>query len=245
MKSSVQWLSLIVLGIIPLLCSCSGMTKFEKSCPAIASCPSKPTKIVKSDLPVETELCSFVPREGKLCGSKTVKKSNDNALEEIFSTKKNHKIPTLAFPIGTGTLSSGFGFRRGVFHSGLDIAACKGECIKACAPGKVAFTGTRKGYRSYGQTVIVDHGRDVYTHYAHMSRISVRRGQNIASGDTIGLVGSTGRSTSPHLHLEVRVGPQAYNPMCYFKSDDLKCVDIAKSFTDTPMGPVGPRRKHR
>jgi murein DD-endopeptidase MepM/ murein hydrolase activator NlpD len=146
------------------------------------------------------------------------------------------------FPVPTGALSSGFGFRRGVFHAGLDITACKGDPILACADGTVVATGSRKGYRSYGQTVLVDHGRNVFTHYAHASRVLVRPGQKVKKGEKIALIGATGRATSPHLHLEVRVGNQMLNPYPYFSPAQLKGIQVAKNFFGRPMGPVGSHR---
>jgi murein DD-endopeptidase MepM/ murein hydrolase activator NlpD len=164
-------------------------------------------------------------------------------LNGILNGKKNPLVPDLLFPVEGGCLSSPFGYRRGIFHSGLDITAAKGDLVTACADGRVVFTGSRKGYRSYGLTVLVDHGKDVFTHYAHLSRILVRKGQKVAAGEKIGLIGSTGRSTSPHLHLEVKVGGQHYNPVAYFPPSELRRIEVAKSFSDTPMGPVSSRRK--
>jgi len=151
-------------------------------------------------------------------------------------------VPDLRFPVPGGVLSSGFGYRKRTFHSGLDISACKGDPIVACADGTVVFTGSRKGYRSYGQTVLIDHGNDVFTYYAHSSRVLAKAGQKVRRGDKIALVGSTGRSTSPHLHLEVRVGNQLFNPYAYFSPRELKEVQVARGFSGLPMGPVSSRR---
>jgi murein DD-endopeptidase MepM/ murein hydrolase activator NlpD len=117
--------------------------------------------------------------------------------------------------------------------------------VLACADGRVTFTGNRKGYRSYGQAVLVDHGRDVTTHYAHLSKILVRKGEKVRRGQRIALVGSTGRSTSPHLHLEVKEGDQFYNPVAYFNPQRLKTMEVAASYWHTPMGPVRTRHKSR
>lgn len=162
-------------------------------------------------------------------------------LVDPSQSKRNPKVPDLKFPVPTGELSSAFGYRRGVFHRGLDIAARKGDPVLACADGHVAFTGTRKGYRSYGKTVLVDHGRDVLTHYAHLSKITVRMGERVRRGQTIGLIGSTGRSTAPHLHLEVKVASQFYNPLAYFPPSQLNGIQVAKGFGQTLMGPVRPK----
>lgn len=202
---------------------------------------AKTKSALLGDLPPEAELCSC---SSNSCSdlSPSEKATIRSKIAEIFGGKRNPRVPDLMFPVWGGILSSPFGYRHGVFHSGLDIAASKGEPVRACADGRVIVTGTRKGFRSYGQTVLIDHGRDVYTHYAHLSRILCKKGQKVRKGQTIALVGSTGRATSPHLHLEVKVGPQFYNPYVHFAPDQVRNVEVAKGFNLTPMGPVRIRR---
>jgi murein DD-endopeptidase MepM/ murein hydrolase activator NlpD len=123
------------------------------------------------------------------------------------------KLP-LARPTDTAK-SSGFGVRfdpftrRPAYHSGLDFAGRVMTPIHATAPGVVSFTGVRSGY---GNTIEIDHGGGFKTRYAHLNAISVRPGQRIAVGQRIGGMGSTGRSTGPHLHYEVWVNGRAQNP---------------------------------
>jgi murein DD-endopeptidase MepM/ murein hydrolase activator NlpD len=125
---------------------------------------------------------------------------------------------TLAVPVPTARMSSGFGPRvHPIFgdtrvHKGLDLSAPTGTPIAAAAPGVVVFAGVRGGY---GNAVIVDHGNALATLYAHQSRIAVVEGQAVGVGETIGLVGSTGNSTGPHLHFEVRVHGTPVNPLAY------------------------------
>ena len=112
----------------------------------------------------------------------------------------------------SGTISSRFGSRSSVrssVHTGLDIAARKGTPIKAAASGTVIHAGW-KG--SLGKLIVISHGNGVQTYYAHCNSINVYAGQTVSSGQKIGEVGSTGNSTGPHLHLEVRVNGVAYNP---------------------------------
>ncbi|MDR2523721.1 MAG: peptidoglycan DD-metalloendopeptidase family protein [Synergistaceae bacterium] len=119
-----------------------------------------------------------------------------------------------------GPISSPFGtrihpvFKTKSFHSGLDISAPRGTPVKAAAPGEVLFEGWMRGY---GQVVIVDHGRDYSTVYAHMSSTRVREGAVVKAGTDIGTVGNTGTTTGYHLHFEVRVGSTAKNPLDYLK----------------------------
>ncbi len=112
-------------------------------------------------------------------------------------------------------ISSGFGYRSdpfnggAAFHAGLDFKGPIGAPIYAAAKGAIAFSGRKQGY---GNCVEIDHGNGLMTRYAHMSRIGAVLGQSVAAGDTIGAIGSTGRSTGPHLHFEVRIGGRAVNP---------------------------------
>lgn len=115
----------------------------------------------------------------------------------------------------SGIITSRFGVSsrvRSSNHTGLDIAAGTGTPIKAVAAGTVAFSG-RKG--SYGYMVVISHGNGVQTYYGHCSKLYVSAGQKVAQGATIAAVGSTGNSTGPHLHLEIRVNGVAYNPQNY------------------------------
>jgi murein DD-endopeptidase MepM/ murein hydrolase activator NlpD len=101
---------------------------------------------------------------------------------------------------------------RSLPHEGVDISAPPGTPILAAAKGTVTFAGWKSGL---GNTVEIDHGYGYVTRYGHASKILVRRGQKVTRGEVIANVGSTGISTSPHLHYEVRVGGVAVNPMNY------------------------------
>jgi murein DD-endopeptidase MepM/ murein hydrolase activator NlpD len=118
-----------------------------------------------------------------------------------------------------GKLESGFGGRRNPFggggyefHSGQDIEAEPGAPVVAGARGKVIFVGWQNGY---GQLVVIDHGDGLTTRYGHLSHIDTELGRTISRGEFIGRVGSTGRSTGPHLHYEVRINDQPVNPLRY------------------------------
>ena len=104
-------------------------------------------------------------------------------------------------PLRSGRLTSCFGPRWGSFHRGIDLAAPTGTRVRAAHAGVIVSAGWR--WTGYGISIVVRHGNGTYTHYAHLSRESVSRGQHVSAGQTIGRVGSTGDSTGPHLHFEV------------------------------------------
>jgi murein DD-endopeptidase MepM/ murein hydrolase activator NlpD len=115
-----------------------------------------------------------------------------------------------------GWLSAGYGIRADPFtgerdfHPGLDISADYGEPVRATADGVVenaSVTG------NYGNLVVIEHGYGITTRYGHLSRFAAVGGQRVHRGDVIGYVGSTGRSTAPHLHYEIAVNGQLTNPL--------------------------------
>ena len=125
-----------------------------------------------------------------------------------------------------GKLESGFGGRSNPFggsgyefHSGQDIEAPWGASVVAGASGKVSFVGWQNGY---GQLVVIDHGGGLTTRYGHLSHIDVVQGESVTRGQFIGRVGSTGRSTGPHLHYEVRINDEPVNPLQYLLTSEKK-----------------------
>lgn len=130
-------------------------------------------------------------------------------------------IPSLTPVSSTRAMSSGFGLRVHPVlggmraHKGIDLPAATGTPIYASANGVVAKA---EWFGGYGLCVELEHGAALETRYGHMSRIAVAEGQRVRKGDVIGYVGSTGRSTGPHLHYEVRVAGEAVNPLPYMQS---------------------------
>jgi murein DD-endopeptidase MepM/ murein hydrolase activator NlpD len=145
-------------------------------------------------------------------------------------TKSNSKKQTTPVRVSStgfikpisGPITSPFGYRihpifkSRIYHSGIDIGGPNRGAIKASNDGRVIFAGW---YGGYGKVVILDHGvingKPITTLYGHMSQISVSNGQNVKKGQKIGLEGSTGYSTGPHCHFEVRVNGKPTNPMNY------------------------------
>lgn len=128
-----------------------------------------------------------------------------------------------AFPTVKGSsITSGFGWRihpitlERKFHSGIDFGAKQGAAIYSFEPGLVEFVGWKGGY---GKTVIVNHGEGKSTLYGHASKIVVRKGERVVAGETIAKIGSTGNSTGPHLHFEIRVNNKSVNPYPYLQEE--------------------------
>ncbi len=128
----------------------------------------------------------------------------------------NIKVPT------KGRISSKYGYRvhpitkrRGSFHKGIDIAAPRGTPVYAAAKGTVYLAKyVRYGY---GNLIIIKHEKELSTYYGHLSKILVRKGQRVKKGSLIGKVGSTGRSTGPHLHFEIRKGKKTLDPSVFLR----------------------------
>jgi murein DD-endopeptidase MepM/ murein hydrolase activator NlpD len=134
-----------------------------------------------------------------------------------------------------GIVTSSFGARmdpfngEGAFHTGIDIATSQGDAVRAPADGTVIKAGMGTGY---GREVVVDHGHGMQTLYAHLSGFAVIAGQDVRRGDILGYVGSSGHSTGPHLHYEVRIHDTPVNPSKY-----LHAV-ASRQLASTPSAPT-------
>jgi murein DD-endopeptidase MepM/ murein hydrolase activator NlpD len=160
-------------------------------------------------LPLDED--SLAALEGKMAQLERNMRAYERVLRERGYT------PTV-WPV-VGKLEGGFGGRRNPFggssyefHSGQDIEAAQGDSVVSGASGLVTFVGWQNGY---GQLVVIDHGGGLTTRYGHLSHLDVAPGQSVGRGQFIGRVGSTGRSTGPHLHYEVRINDEPVNPLQY------------------------------
>jgi len=161
------------------------------------------------ELPFDAD--SFAALENKMQNLERNMSANEHVLRD------RGYIPTV-WPV-VGKLESGFGGRGNPFgggsyefHTGQDIDAAWGDPVVAGASGTVTFVGWQNGY---GQLIVIDHGGGLTSRYGHLSHIDVAQGQTVARSQFIGRVGSTGRSTGPHLHYEVRFNDEAVNPLQY------------------------------
>jgi len=170
------------------------------------------TEEVVSKLYVEPVKTVTVAKNAN-AGSRARASGSVNTSSKISGGKASLGI-SLIRPV-SGTITSRFGVSSNIrrsSHTGLDIAAPTGTPVKAAASGTVTFSGW-KG--SYGNMLVISHGNGVQTYYGHCSKLYAKNGQTVSQGDVVASVGSTGNSTGPHLHLEIRVNGTAYNPQNY------------------------------
>lgn len=172
--------------------------------------------------------------QNKVSKSKTksniaVNKNKDTVptISKSSSNKKGNVISNLLVFPAVGTISSPFGYRvlklqdgsvSKEIHSGIDIAAPMGSKISSALGGVVKFAGVVDGY---GNTIIISHDNGMETLYGHCSKLEVKAGDKVEAKQEIGKVGSTGRSTGPHVHFEVRINGSAVNPMSYLDTSSI------------------------
>ncbi|APL94937.1 M23 family metallopeptidase [Sphingobium indicum] len=205
----------------------------DKAAAAIRSFGLNPDSLARSAARAQNRAMGgpFVPWEGQ-----DVLPGEFEKLAKALSRMEFLEASLLAIPSGKPTatpmMSSSYGYRsdpfngHAAFHAGLDFPGSMGQPILAAASGKVSFVGQRSGY---GNVIEVTHGNGILTRYAHLSGFSARVGQQVARGDAIARMGSTGRSTGPHLHFEVRVNGNAINPRRFLEArkDVLQIQQIA------------------
>lgn len=145
-----------------------------------------------------------------------------NQLERIQLILKSRVLGEKAglpkWPVTVGYISSNYGWRKDPFtgalrkHRGIDIAGKRGTPVTSVASGKVLFVGRKGGY---GRVVEIDHGKGVVSRYAHLDAYLVNKGDKVKAGEKIAKIGSSGRSTGPHLHLEILDEKRHVNPIVY------------------------------
>jgi murein DD-endopeptidase MepM/ murein hydrolase activator NlpD len=145
----------------------------------------------------------------------------DEALDHLDAMKQEARRYPIANPAPGVSVSSGFGIRRDpllgtpAMHAGIDFRGAVGSPARATAKGTVVKAGWNGGY---GRMVEIDHGDGFTTRYAHLSKVLVNIGDKVDVGDIVGKVGSSGRSTGPHLHYEVRKNGGAVDPVRFLKA---------------------------
>jgi len=154
---------------------------------------------------------AFIAEANALAASSAAIEAQIKAAESHSSTPTSAADAGLIWP-AAGPITSPFGMRWGRMHEGIDIGAPMGAPIHAAASGQVIYAGWMSGY---GNLTVIDHGGGLATAYGHQSKLEVSVGDQVTQGQQIGLIGSTGHSTGPHLHFEVRVNGVPVDPMGY------------------------------
>ena len=157
----------------------------------------------------------WIPGARKVLSVPVTEKSASRTAKTAKKKSRPTVKPLKGFLIwpAKGTLTSRFGMRNGRKHEGIDIGAPKGTPVRAAASGQVVFSGW--GPTGYGKMIIIKHQHHLTTLYAHNSKLIAKKGTRVKQGQKISLIGSTGRSTGPHLHFEVRNNTHAKDPIKY------------------------------
>ncbi len=186
------------------------------------------TKIIQEGRDGEKEIKYSYEQKNDKVITKTIldEKVIKDSTPQIIAKGPKREPVVVAYSRGSGQFSAGmiwpirgkinsyYGYRNGGFHNALDINGSLGDPYVATAKGKVISAGWNG---NYGNSILIDHGNGIMTRYAHSSKLLVAAGQTVSQGQTIGLVGSTGRSSGPHLHLEVIVNGDTTNPLNYLR----------------------------
>ncbi|MFV0389291.1 MAG: M23 family metallopeptidase [Pyrinomonadaceae bacterium] len=225
--SAVLGMGLVSVGVFGAIEGSNALTVFAESAnskSAIATQASLPVSEVNNrsiDYSRPQSLDKFAENAGgptesqaTVTDSSDEEKSVEARLNQIERTSRPENLPTIWAHLGK--INNEFGFRRNPFggrsyefHAGIDIGGDRGDMVVAPANGVVIKAGWSGGY---GRLIEIDHGNGLVTRYGHLSAIEVNEGDTIKRGQLIGLVGSTGRSTGPHLHYELRLGDKPVNP---------------------------------
>lgn len=172
---------------------------------------AKKTEIKK----IEKETLKLAKKSSRFKNAAKLAKAEREEIKDEISESSGGSFK---WPCAWKGVSSPYGsrlhpvLRRYIFHEGVDLKGKTGDPVYAAKSGVVTYSGWMSGY---GKLIIIDHGDGYSTRYAHLSSISASKGENVEKGNYIGAVGSTGRSTGPHLHFEIRKNGKTVDPMRY------------------------------
>ena len=191
-----------------------------------------PPRACSEDLSLDPDSVSLEDLERTEASARCMRAVLDGMMQRVAERNAALMAIPSRRPVGDARLGSAFGnridpFRKQVaFHSGVDFALRTGSDVLAAAGGRVRFAGTRGGY---GKLIEIDHGNRLVTRYAHLSRMHVQAGDVVTPEERIGAVGSTGRSTGPHLHFEVLHKGRFVDPQRFLALGDLERVSDAQA----------------
>lgn len=176
------------------------------------------SKVEEGSYGVKKDTKEITSESGEIIYTKIVEEEiiKDQISKKIYRGTKNpydYGVAFLSHPTRGGFMTSGYGERWNSFHKGIDIAGNMGDDVFASMDGKVIYAQYNDG--GYGNLIIIEHEDDMNTYYGHLSDFYVKVGDKVKKGDVIGAVGSTGFSTGPHLHFELRVDNEPVDPTDY------------------------------
>lgn len=188
-----------------------------------------PIPLTKNSMRTAATYPDSVGQGGPFVPAETFNPSDDDIkriLDHLITLDHIHEALPLGIPMPDGRVTSGYGFRRDPInrrtasHSGIDFQGQGSPPIYSTAAGKVIYSGL---HGEYGNMVIIDHGMNLTTRYAHLSKRTVREGQTVGTGQLVGYQGRTGRVTGSHLHYEVRLNDVPLNPAKFLKAGKQFC----------------------
>ena len=199
---------------------------FEVVTKTDSSLPSGQSKVKQAGSDGKKEVQYAYVRKNEKVVSQTVQdeKILKEAVSQVIEKGPQRAKVMVAYSRGSGSITSGiawpfrgkitsyYGYRSSEFHTGIDIDGDTGDPYVAAAAGTIVSAGWNG---SYGNSILIDHGNGIMTRYGHSSKLLVSAGDSVSKGQTIGLVGSTGRSTGSHLHFEVIINGDTVNPLSY------------------------------
>ena len=200
--------------------------------------------------PAAAVASAVTPAAAAAVEARAAEAASDAQVRTLFQTWKRLDTPGISgiaipsvHPVDKLNFTSNFGIRSDPFngtarmHAGVDIPGATGTPIYATADGTIAHAERMGGY---GNMVEIDHGKGLATRYGHMSKLLVEPGAHVTRGQLIGLMGSTGRSTGPHLHYEVRIDGHAVNPVPFLTTADYWLAARSDTVRAIPVSTDGP-----
>jgi len=222
----------LLIGISTLGIGVSGMIKttaFAKTTDNIAPAVAQPeqAKTIDYSRPDDLAINSGGPEDNQIAADNA---GLDLELRRVSASTNVANLPTMWAHLGK--INNEFGFRRNPFggrayefHPGLDIDGERGDLVVAPAGGTIIAAGYKGGY---GNMIEIDHGNGLTTRYGHLSKIDTQNGDMVTRGQLIGQVGSTGRSTGPHLHYELRLNDKPINPRHFLPTEPTDLSKIVR-----------------
>ncbi len=199
---------IILIVFTIAIVSCSQVAEKPKRIPSKFMPVFNSEVTITKPIEIKQEQITIIPEPEKV---EIIEKKEEIPQHEPKIIKEEKQKITFIWP-AKGTISSGYGKRQGRMHHGIDITKDNGKNVVASAMGIVEFSGRKN---TFGKLIIINHGQNTKTLYAHNSKVFVRVNTKVKQGQLIARMGSTGKTKGPHLHFEIRIDGKSKNPLKY------------------------------